>query len=208
MTMITEIEDYFTKGCGRCERFDTADCSTRQWNKGLAELRRICLDAGLDEVVKWGHPCYMHGDRNIVIFGAFRNDFRLTFFNAALMKDPKGVLEKQGPNTRHPDMIRFTRNDQVSKAKATIVSYLKEAAGYAEKGIKPTKEPGELELPDELVEALDADPELAEAFHALTPGRQKSYVIQVQSAKKPETRFNRIAKYRDKILAGKGALER
>ena len=89
-----------------------------------------------------------------------------------------------------------------------IISYLKEAMGYAEAGIKPPKEQYELELPDELIEALDSDPELAEAFHSLTPGRQKSYVINLNSAKKPETRISRIVKFRDKIIAGKGATER
>ena len=206
--MITEIEDFFSKGCGRCDRFATADCSTRQWTHGLNELRRICLASGLVETVKWGHPCYMHAGRNIVIIGAFRSDFRLSFFHAALMKDPEGVLEKQGPNTKHPDMIRFVDNAQVASMEPVILSYLKEAMGYAQAGIKPPKEESEIELPDELVEALDSDPELAEAFHGLTPGRKKSYAINLNSVKKSETRISRIAKFRDHILAGKGALER
>lgn len=206
--MITNIEDYFLKGCGRCERFDTPDCSTKQWNQGLAELRRICLELQLVEVVKWGQPCYRHADRNIVILGALRNDFRLSFFNAALMKDPKGVLEKHGPNTRYPDMLRFTDNSQVTKMGSVIKSYIKEAMEYAEAGIKPPKEEFALDLPDELVEAMDADPELAEAFHNLTPGRQKSYVINLSSAKKSETRIARIVKFRSKIIVGKGATER
>ena len=207
MVMITEIGAYFSKGCGRCERFATPDCSTRQWTRGLLELRRICIEAGLVETVKWGHPCYMHANRNIAIIGAFRSDFRLSFFNAALMKDPQGVLRKRGPNTRHPDMLRFTEDDAVVKLEKVIGAYLKEAMGYADAGIKPPKEPSKLELPNELAEALGADPELAEAFHALTPGRQKSYVININSAKKPETRIRRVAKFRDRILEGKGATE-
>lgn len=207
-TMITSIEDYFNKGCGRCDRFAGPDCSTRQWVQGLNDLRQICRDAGLVETVKWGHPCYMHRDRNIVIFGAFRDNFRLTFFNAALMKDPCGVLEKQGPNTRHPDMIRFVDTVQVARMKTVIMSYLKEAMDYAEAGIRPPKDESEIELPDELVDALDSDPELAEAFRSLTPGRQKSYVINLKSTKKPETRMSRIAKFRPNIVAGKGAMER
>lgn len=208
MAMITNIEDFFTKGCGRCERFDTPDCSTRQWEAGLRELRMICRNAGLSEHVKWAHPCYMHAGRNIAIIGALRGDFRLNFFNAALMKDPEGVLEKQGANTQFPDMIRFTDNAQVAATAHTIESYLKEAMAYAEADIKPPKVEREIEVPDELVEALDADPELAEAFYSLTPGRQKSYVINLNSAKKSETRIQRIEKFRSKILAGKGALER
>jgi uncharacterized protein YdeI (YjbR/CyaY-like superfamily) len=206
--MISVIDDYFAKGCGRCERFATAECSTQLWKRGLAELRRICLDEEVVEAVKWGHPCFVRDGRNIAIIGAFRGDFRLSFFNAALMKDPEGVLEKQGPNTAHPDMIRFTDEDRVRQLEPVIRSYLREAVGYADAGIKPPKEDGELELPVELSEALEVDPELAEAFHKLTPGRKKSYVINLSSAKKPETRVARIAKFREKIIAGKGAMER
>lgn len=206
--MISEIEDYFAKGCGRCDRFATADCSVQQWLEGLSSLRKLCHEAGLTEMVKWGHPCYMHADRNIVIIGAFRGNFRLTFFNAALMKDAEGVLEKQGPNKQHPDMILFTANDQVTERAPIIRAYLIEAMGYAERGLKPPKQPKEVDLPDELIEAMDADPELAEAFHALTPGRQKSYAINLNAAKKPQTRIRRIAKFRDRIIAGKGAMER
>lgn len=206
--MITQIEDYFTKGCGRCDRFDTPDCSTRRWQGGLADLRAICRQAGLTETVKWGHPCYMHAGRNIAIIGALRGDFRLNFFNAALMRDPDGILEKQGPNTRHAGMIRFTDNAQVAELAPIIRAYLTEAMGYADAGILPPKEERQIDIPDELTEALDADPELAEAFQNLTPGRQKSYAINLNGAKKPETRIARIAKFRDKILAGKGALDR
>jgi uncharacterized protein YdeI (YjbR/CyaY-like superfamily) len=207
-SMITDIEEYFLNGCGRCERFATSDCSTRQWSGGLAKLRQIILGAGLIETVKWGHPCYMHADRNIVIIGALRSDFRLSFFNALLMKDPNGVLEKQGPNTQHPDMIRFTENNQVAKLKPIIESYLAEAKGYAESGIKPPKQKSDVQLPEELLAALESDPELADAFYGLTPGRQKSYVISLNSAEKVETRISRITKFRDKILSGKGAMER
>lgn len=206
--MITDIEDYFSKGCGRCDRFDTAQCSVRTWADGLRHLRRVCLAAGLVETVKWGHPCYLHAGRNIALIGAFRDDFRLTFFNAALMNDPDGVLERQGPNTRHADMIRFTANEQVSAQEAIIGEYLAEAVRYADAGLKPQKEVYDTELPTELVEALDADPELAVAFHSLTPGRQRSYVINLGSAKTSATRRARIVKFRDKILAGNGATER
>jgi len=205
--VISEIEDFFEKGCGRCARFATPDCSTRKWSAGLAELRRICLSAGLAETVKWGHPCYMAAGRNIAIIGAFRGDFRLTFFNAALMKDPRSVLERQGENTQHANMISFAGATQVLQSEPVIVSYLQEAIAYAEAGILPEREDSPLELPSELIDALDGDPELAEAFNRLTPGRQKSYVINLASAKKSETRVARILKFRDRILAGKGATE-
>jgi uncharacterized protein YdeI (YjbR/CyaY-like superfamily) len=206
--MIAGIEDFFAKGCGRCDRFATPDCSARRWAEGLAALRGLCHEAGLVETVKWGHPCYMHAGRNIAIFGAFRNDFRLSFFNAAQMKDPEGLLERQGPNTRHPDMVRFTDAARVQALAPILRDYLREAMGYAEAGLKPALENLPLDMPEELVEALDADPELAEAFHRLTPGRQKSYVINITGAKAAATRHARIARFRDKILAGKGATER
>lgn len=205
--MITDIEDYFTKGCGRCPRFDTAECSTRRWRAGLDALRTICHSADLTETVKWGHPCYMHAGRNIAIIGALYEDFRLSFFNAALMLDPEGVLERQGPNTRHADMIRFTANGQVAEMETTIRAYLEEAKGYAAAGRKPLTEDSEPDIPEELTEALDADPELAEAFHALTPGRRRGYLINLNSAKQTATRVKRIEKFRDKIIAGKGAME-
>jgi uncharacterized protein YdeI (YjbR/CyaY-like superfamily) len=206
--MITNISDYFSQGCGRCDRFGTPDCATRLWAEGLAALRAVCVAAGMEETVKWGHPCYMHAGRNIALIGALRGDFRLVFMNAALMKDPEGVLERQGPNTRHADMLRFTSAAQVQALAGTIRAYLQEAMGYAEAGIKAPKVAARIELPEELAEALDADVALAEAFHGLTPGRQRSYVIALSSAKKPETRVARVASYRERILAGKGAQER
>jgi uncharacterized protein YdeI (YjbR/CyaY-like superfamily) len=205
--MITDPDIFFAKGCGRCDRFDTPDCSTLRWLPGLLTLRRIARDAGLTEVAKWGHPVYMHAGRNIAVMGAFRGDFRLTFMNAALLRDPDGVLQKQGENTRHADCIRFTDTTAPKTIEPTIRAYLAEAMGYAEQGILPPKEPTEVDLPPELIEALDGDPDLAEAFHALTPGRQKSYAILLNSAKTSATRLARIQKARPKILAGKGANE-
>jgi uncharacterized protein YdeI (YjbR/CyaY-like superfamily) len=181
--MITNVEHYFDRGCGRCDRFDTPDCSTKFWHAGLADLRRICLDMGLSEHAKWGHPCYMHAGRNIVIIGAFREDYRLSFFHAALMRDPHSVLIGQGPNSSHPDCFKFTENGDVVEREAVIREYL-------------------------LIEALESDPELAQAFALLTPGRQRSYAFALNSAKTSATKVARIIKYRDKILAGKGALDR
>jgi uncharacterized protein YdeI (YjbR/CyaY-like superfamily) len=206
--VITDVEDYFTKGCGRCERFATPGCSTRIWGEGLRALRGICLGAGLQEAVKWGHPCYMHAGRNIAIIGAHRGDFRLSFFDAALMKDPEGVLERQGPNTRHPDMIRFRADSDVARGERVIRAYLLEAMGYAAAGMRPPKEMAELALPEELAAALEEDAELAEAFRALTRGRRNGYVINLGGARTAATRCARIARFRERILAGKGPTER
>ncbi|MCA9490209.1 MAG: YdeI/OmpD-associated family protein [Alphaproteobacteria bacterium] len=206
--MITEIEDFFAHGCGRCERFDTPECSALRWASGLAALRRICLDTGMSEAVKWGHPCYAHAGRNVVLIGALRGEFRLNFFHAALLSDPEGVLEKQGPNTQNPDSMKFTSLEDVTRLEGTLRAMLREAMDHAEAGRLPPKVETELELPEELEEALGADPELAVAFQALTPGRQRSYVILLSGAKSSDTRRRRIEKARPKILEGKGAQER
>lgn len=206
--MITDPDTYFALGCGRCDRFATPQCSTRQWLPGLLTLRRICREAGLTEVAKWGHPCYMHAGRNIALIGAFRGDYRLTFMHAALLRDTEGLLERQGANTRTPDCIRFTDTDAPTRLEPAIRAYLAQAMSYAEQGIVPPKESAEVDLPAELVEALDSDPGLAEAFAALTPGRQKSWALFLNDAKTAATRVSRIDKGRAKIIAGKGATER
>ncbi|WP_444941715.1 YdeI family protein [Microbulbifer sp. ZKSA004] len=208
MAMISNIEDFFAKGCGRCERFATPLCSVQKWESGLIELRRICISMDLEEVVKWGHPCYTFAGRNIVILGAFREAFVISFMNAALLKDPEGLLQKRGANTQHAHEILLKADEQVKKLEAVIRAYIEEAKSYAEAGIKPPIVKRDIEIPHELVEAMDADPQLAEAFHALTPGRQRSYAFNLNSAKKSSTRVSRIKKFRDKIIAGKGAMER
>jgi uncharacterized protein YdeI (YjbR/CyaY-like superfamily) len=208
MAMITDPDDFFTKGCGRCARFATPDCSTRPWIEGLNNLRRICLDLGLEETVKWAHPCYMHAGRNIALFGALRGDFRLGFMNPRLVNDTEGVLEPQGPNSQTPSMIRFTAVGQVAELEPVIRAYLRQLMEHAEAGTRPPKLEREIDMPDELADALDADPELAEAFQALTPGRQRSYLFALNQAKQSATRVARIEKFRARIIAGKGALER
>lgn len=206
--MINEIEEYFAKGCGRCARFATPDCATRHWAGGLAALRQTCLEAGLSETLRWAHPCYRHAGRNVAIIGAFRGDFRLSFFDAALIEDPTGLLERRGPNTRHPDALRFTAASQVADRRPAILSLLQQAMHIAEAGLRPPKEAPEIDLPAELVAALEGDRDLAVAFARLTPGRQRSYALNLASAKRPETRIARIEKFRGRILAGKGATER
>jgi uncharacterized protein YdeI (YjbR/CyaY-like superfamily) len=206
--MIVQANDFFSRGCGRCERFDTKDCSAQLWREGLLTLRQLCLDLGLVETVKWGCPCYVYQGRNIAILGALRAEFRLAFFNAALMKDPCSVLERCGPNTQHPDTIRFADAAQVLRLADTLRAYLQEAMAYAQAGIRPVKASPKLELPVEMTDALQADPALAEAFDRLTPGRQRSHVIFLNAAKKAETRRSRMTLLRDRIMAGLGAQER
>ncbi len=207
--MITQIEDYFAKGCDRCAKFNTPDCATQIWAKGLADLRAICLGFGLVETVKWGHPCYMHADRNIAIFGAFRDNFRLSFMNGSLLKDTHKVLEKNGPNTENATIMRFLNSSDVASKEPIIRAYLAELMEYAEAGVKPApKHQAALTLVAELETALEDDILLAEAFDALTPGRKRGWNLHFSSAKQSATRDRRIAAARPQIIAGKGWNER
>ena len=150
MPMITEPDEFFVRGCGRCSRFGTPDCSIHPWIDGLFHLRRICLGRGLEETVKWAHPTYMHSGRNIAIFGALRNDFRISFMNASLLRDDEGVLEPQGPNSRTPGMLRFTEVAQVGDKERSILSFLWQLMDHAEAGTKPPKAASDIDMPPEL----------------------------------------------------------
>lgn len=206
--MITQLEDFFTRGCGRCERFDSPACSALRWAGEVAALRALCLELGLVEALKWGHPCYMHAGRNVAIIGALREEVRLSFFEAALLSDPEGALTKQGPNTQHPDCLRFDAPGAVLARAPQIRALLTEAMAHAAAGRRAPREPVALELPPELADALEADPAMGAAFARLTPGRQRSYAIVLGALKKPESRVARILKLREHILDGKGAQER
>ena len=206
--MITDPDVFFEKGCGRCDNFDTPACVTKDWADVLARLREICLGEGLEEVAKWGHPCYMHAGRNVALIGALRGEVRFSFMNASLLDDTEGVLVANGPNTAVKGVLKLHGLEEVEAQADTIRAYLRQLMEHAEKGTVPPKVEKDFDWPEELTEALDADPELSEAFHDLTPGRQKSYLINLNGAKQSETRVRRIKKFREKILAGKGAMER
>lgn len=211
--MIALIEEYFARGCGRCARFDTPECSARLHAPALAALRQLCLDAGLDETVKWGQPCYTRAGRNVALIGALRRGARLSLFDAALLADPEGLMEPAGPNSRAADTIRFADTAQVAARAAAVAGLLAQARDRAAadgRAPRPRGQPAELpaDLPPELVVAFDADPALARAFAALTPGRQRSHALAIASARAPATRLVRIARLRPLILAGRGATER
>ncbi|QFT64475.1 YdeI family protein [Roseivivax sp. THAF30] len=206
--MITEAEIYFAQGCGRCDRFATPDCSAVRWQPALDALRDLLRAEGLRETAKWGHPCYMHLSRNIAIIGAFRAEFRLSFFDAALMEDRDGVLERQGQNTAQPDAVRFTDIGDVARKADSVRALIAQAKRHAETGTRAPKTQVELDCPPALIDALDSDPDFAEAFAALTPGRRKSYVLHVNGAKHRDTQDARITRFREKVFAGKGFNER
>lgn len=177
------------------------------WPEEVAELREVLLTSGLTEEIKWGKPCYSHQGKNIAIVQEMKDFLALMFFKGALLEDPEGVLEQQGPNSRSARRMCFTSVDDVARAADTIRSYLAEAVRVEEAGLEV--EPAtELVLVEELRDRLDADPALQAAFEALTPGRRREYNLHISGAKQATTRASRIDRYAPKILAGKGLRDR
>lgn len=180
-----------------------------RWQDEMRELRRILLDCDLSEEIKWGKPCYSGGGGNIVIMQPFKAHLSLMFFKGALLDDPEGILRSQGENTRSAMRIEFTDPDQVSGLESTVKAYVEEAIAVEEAGLAvPKKKVAEYEMPEELEERLREDDEYREAFEALTPGRQRSYLLHVSGAKRAETRERRVEECRTKVLEGKGFNER
>ena len=180
---------------------------SQRWPEEISALRPILVGAGLDEDVKWAKPCYSHDGRNIAIVQEMKDFLALMFFKGALLGDPDGVLEEQGPNSRSARRMQFTSVDDVTRRADTIVTYVREAIAVEEAGLDvgPAPEP---DLAPELSERLDRDPAFRIAFEALTPGRQREYNLYFSGAKQAATRASRVEKYARKILDGKGFRDR
>ncbi len=177
------------------------------WPQEIDALRPILRDSGLTEEIKWRKPCYTHDGANIAIVQEMKNFVALMFFKGALLDDPDGVLESQGPNSRSARRMCFTSVDDVRRLAATVRAYVAEAIDVDKAGIALAPTP-ELILVDELRDRLERDAELRTAFEALTPGRRREYNLYFADAKQASTRTSRIDKYADKILAGKGFRDR
>lgn len=176
-----------------------------QWNEELIELRKIVLGCQLTEMIKWGVPCYVFQESNVVLLGAFKAFCSISFFKGSLMKDPNGILLKPGENSQSARMIKFTHLDQIRELEPVIKTYILEAIEIEKTGLKPIVDKSmELAFPEELLQILDQDAAFKAAFSALTPGRQRGYNLFFTAAKQPATRILRIEKYRQQILDGKG----
>ena len=185
---------------------DNAIRRSQQWSEEMAALRPILLEAGLTEEFKWYKPCYTHRGKNILIVQEMKDFLAVMFFKGALLSDPEGVLKDQGPNSRSARRLEFTSVADVTRLADTIHAYVDEAIDVEESGAVLPPAP-DLVLVAELQDRLDEDPDLAEAFAALTPGRQREYNIYVSGAKQAKTRVARVDRYIGKILAGKGMRE-
>ena len=176
-----------------------------RWQKEYEQLRTIGLDTGLTEELKWGCPCYIFEKKNIVLIHGFKEYCAFLFFKGALLKDSKGILIQQTENVQAARQIRFTNLDEIVKMEPILKTYIKEAIKVEKAGLKvPLKKASEFYMPEEFKIVLDATPKLKKAFYALTPGRQRGYLLYFSSAKQPKTRESRVEKYVKKILDGKG----
>jgi uncharacterized protein YdeI (YjbR/CyaY-like superfamily) len=179
----------------------------KAWRGVIQKIRSILLECGLDEDLKWGKPCFQFEDKNIAIIQPFKEHCSLMFFKGALLEDSHGLLRSQGENTQSALRIEFTSEAQIKKT--VLKSYVKQAIEVEKSGRKVDfKAKRQLELPDELTEILQRDRRLAKAFDALTPGRQRGYVLHFMGAKQSQTRTARIQKCVPKILAGLGFQDR
>lgn len=175
------------------------------WQKAYGQLRSIALSCGLTEELKWGQPCYLSGKSNIVLIHGFKDYCALLFFKAALLQDTEGILVQQTEHVQAARQLRFTTAREIAKLKPVVKAYIYEAIGVAKAGLKvPLKKTKEFAIPEEFQKELDKQPALKKAFEALTPGRQRAYLLYFSQPKQAKTREARIEKYRPQILEGKG----
>lgn len=176
-----------------------------KWQEAYSELRMLILDCGLTEELKWGCPCYTVANSNIVLIHGFKDYCALLIMQGALLKDKKKILVQQTENVQSARQIRFKNVEEILKNKSTIKSYIKEAIALEKAGMKvELKKTTEYKIPEEFQAVLDDMLELKKAFQALTPGRQRGYLLYFSAPKQTKTKEARIEKYLQHILDGKG----
>jgi len=176
-----------------------------KWQEAYAELRTIVLDCGLTEELKWGCPCYTFQNNNIVLIHGFKDYCALLFMKGTLLKDTEGILVQQTLNVQASRQIRFTKTQDIVNNESILKAYINEAIEVEKAGLKvELKKTTEFNMPDEFKMVLEDMPELKTAFEALTPGRQRGYLLYFSSPKQAKTREARIEKCIQQILVGKG----
>ncbi len=177
----------------------------KEWQDELELLRKIVLDCGLTEELKWGVPCYTFQKSNIVLMHVFKEYCALLFFKGALLNDANGILIQQTKNVQAARQIRFTNVREIVKMKSILKAYIHEAIEVEKAGLKVNfKETTEFIVPEEFQNKLDEIPALKTAFKALTPGRQRAYILYFSAPKQSKTRGSRVEKCMQQIINGKG----
>ena len=186
-------------------KLDAHFSKAKKWKKELEQLRTIVLDCGLTEELKWHQPCYTLQDKNVVLIHGFKEYCALLFFKGALLKDSRKILVQQTENVQAGRQIRFTGVQEIIRMKAILKSYIKNAIAVEQAGLKvPLKKTSAFTIADEFQNKLDKKPALKKAFTALTPGRQRAYLLYFSAAKQSSTREARVEKCVEAILKGKG----
>jgi uncharacterized protein YdeI (YjbR/CyaY-like superfamily) len=181
----------------------------KEWQEEFEKLRMIMLDCGLTEELKWSKPCYTFQKSNVAIIQGFKEYCALLFFKGALLKDADGILIKPGENTQAGRQIRFTNSREIVEMEPILKTYIHEAIEVEKAGLKVSFKPTtEFKIPDEFQDKLDEIPALKTAFDALTPGRQRAYILHFSQPKQSKTRKSRVEKYTQQILNGKGLNDR
>lgn len=176
-----------------------------KWKEEVKELRRIVLECHLTEDLKWGCPCYTYEDKNIILIHVFKEYCAFLLFKGALMKDPKGILIQQTENVQSARQIRFTDLKEIKELESDLKKYIFEAVEVEESGKKvPLKKTKEFPMTEELEAKFKERSALKKAFEALTPGRQRAYLLHFSQPKQAKTRESRIEKCIPYILDGKG----
>jgi uncharacterized protein YdeI (YjbR/CyaY-like superfamily) len=176
-----------------------------KWQAELAKLRTIVLESPLTEELKWGVPCYTFQKSNIVLIHVFKEYCALLFVKGALLMDPKGILIQQTENVQSARQVRFANFREVVELEPILKAYINEAIQVEKAGLKVNyKKATEFSIPDEFLSKLEDNPELDAAFYALTPGRQRAYLLYFSAPKQSKTRESRVEKSLPQILAGKG----
>ena len=178
--------------------------NAEKWHEELEKLRTICLDCGLTEELKWGQPCYMFHKSNVVIIGELKDHCALSFFKGALLYDAEGILIRPGEHTQVGRWIKFTSVREIAEMEPILKAYIYEAIEVEKAGVKLDTKKNPEPVPEELQQKLDAIHMLKTAFYALTPGRQRAYILYFSAPKQSKTRESRVEKYIPKILNGKG----
>lgn len=204
MIMTTSVEAYLIDGCMRCDLGATPQCKVHTWISELKLLRSIVVSTGLQEESKWGMPCYTFNGKNVLMLAAFKAYCTLSFFKGSLLADEKKILNKPGENSQAGRLFKFTSVQQILAIEDDIKAYIFEAIEVEKAGLRVEFAKNPEPMPEELEQFLDNDPVLKEAFEALTPGRQRSYILYVSATKTPATRIARIEKNIGKILNGEG----
>lgn len=190
-SMNIEVDNYLSK--------------VKKWQEELEQLRKIILECGLTEELKWGSPCYTFQDTNIILLGGFKDNCVISFLKGVLLADTDKLLEKPGENSQSARVIRFTSVGEIVKLKKVLKAYIFEAIEVEKAGLKVDFDKSKnFELPEELLNKFKTQPKLKKAFLALTTGRQRAYVMFFSDSKNPKTREARIDKYTKRILDGKG----